>query len=832
MQDQDGIIFGAEAQKYWDEGIPAIPLHHWTKVDKDGRKMGKAPLEAKWSQYAKEFPSLEKQQYWLGAYPSNNIGVPMGPLSNIQILDIDTNDPLLIEAIMSVVPTSPWVRVGQKGKALAYRYNDKIRNFAINAKPLVEGGEPPHIMDFISTGRQLVMPPSMHPDIRKPYQANCNLYDVHKNLPVLPDDLEDRIRAKLLTLIELQGSSQKEKFALNKKISFGARDVSMTKLAGGVVYDIFKGTVTVLDGFNYMMTMVTSTMEQVEGDEVDYNKGISKIVEFLIRDVHKGKVLPMGWDDGLSDEEKKEYGLNFTEDQQAWTFDQIMEFLKLAYEDKASTQAARTAATETMLKKITVSPNIGRLDRERVLNFMSKSSGDKLSAGKYGARLKEMEQGEIAGANHTEVAEEALREFSVKETTLHAHKGDFMGWNGSHWEEVKEDPTIWAFIAKYYGHMDAARKRQDHKGIAGVMKSICPQGIVKTETRGVNFANGFLTRDLVLVPHNPDYGMVYTLPFSYDVKLGDPAHCPKFMGLLNKCWGDDEDRVEKIQALREAMAATIFGAGTSLQKAVLLHGAKYSGKSQILEIMMALVPEEATATMPPKLWNVPHALVTLKDKILNVCGEFPDSSMIPGEEFKLMVCGEPMADRALYHGHETLRFIATHWFAANSLPRSKDTKGGFDRRWLILHFSKVTPPKDRILDYGKLIAAEEREAICAWAVQIFPDLMKHADYTYPKSHFKHFTDMSMGNSSTRQFCEEKVVVEEGSTIAAEALLTSYYGYNIRQGLPHGVAMPRFIEEVLQIFEENHQEGKPKVSLERVQSGETTKRLFKNIRVAQ
>ncbi len=60
---------------------------------------------------------------------------------------------------------------------------------------------------------------------------------------------------------------------------------------------------------------------------------------------------------------------------------------------------------------------------------------------------------------------------------------------------------------------------------------------------------------------------------------------------------------------------------------------------------------------------------------------------------------------------------AAHWFASNHTPKSQDSSDGFTRRWLFLVFTKAFPKDARkINDYDKIVVAEEREAIAAWAV--------------------------------------------------------------------------------------------------------------------
>ena len=829
----DQPIFGAEAPHYYAKGMPAIPLHHWQALDKEGKSKAKAPFFFDWSKWGKDLDkggveiTPENQQQWIESYSSNNIGMILGRRANLDMLDIDTTDEAAIKLILSLVPSSPWVRIGAKGMMLAFRHNPNIRKkIQIDMKAPIEQGKPVRVVEYLTNGQQIVLPPSIHPDTRRPYVANCHLYDVYDQLPVAPDNLEYLLRTSLANIMELSTPNKKQ-YSIGKKISFGSRDSSMTELAGSLTLDIIKGRTTVLGAFNFMKNWVETSVEQVEGDRVDYNKGINQIVHFLINDLAKGRVLPQGWDEGLTEQDKQDYGLDFSEDNQAWSFEKIMEHLKKEYESVDSNQQRRTLATEAMLKKITVSPNIGTLERDRIMLLMSKSSGDKLPVGKYHNRLKELEKGEIAGANHTEIAEECLKEYKTKKGELKVEGDSFWQWKGSHWEKVKADPDIFSFIATYFGHLEAAKKKSDHNGIHRIMISLSPHGLSTGDIRGVNFANGFVTKDMKLVPHNPDYGMTYTMPFSYLPELKDK--CPRFMKLLEDCWGHNDDFEDRKKLLQEAIAVTMFGMGTSFQKAILLHGAPGSGKSQILEIVSALVPEEAKSVMPPKIWAERFALVNIIGKIMNVCGELPDDGYINGEMFKQMVDGSEITDRALYGSFTNFRCQATLWFAANKYPKSRDTTGGFDRRWAILHFDKVIPEEEKILDLGKSIAAEEAEAITAWALEALPRVITKGGYTLPASHHHYHKEMKSGNSNIRPFVEQKIVVEEGSTTRLQDVYHAYWQFvTIGLGLK-SVSLPRLTEEMLQILEEGHKQGMPRVKLDKNDKNEPT---VTNLRVVK
>ena len=105
------MIFKDNAPKYWEKGLPVIPLHRWDAVDTAGKKLGKAPMPAAWQLYNNSMPTPQEQANWLSQFPDNNIGLPLGAQSHCIALDIDSEVESEIALIDSLVPQSPWVRV-------------------------------------------------------------------------------------------------------------------------------------------------------------------------------------------------------------------------------------------------------------------------------------------------------------------------------------------------------------------------------------------------------------------------------------------------------------------------------------------------------------------------------------------------------------------------------------------------------------------------------------------------------------------------------------------------------------------------------------------------
>lgn len=171
-------IFASTAPVLWQHGLPALPLR------------GKRPFIEGWNTYCSELPDETTRDAWLASYADANVGLPLGPASGICMIDVDTDDEVLKKAILDVLPSSPWVRIGKKGAALAYRWSG-LPNFKLSSS------EHGMVCELLGLGNQLVLPPSIHPDTERPYVANTNLWEVLDQLQELPDDIEARLRRAL-----------------------------------------------------------------------------------------------------------------------------------------------------------------------------------------------------------------------------------------------------------------------------------------------------------------------------------------------------------------------------------------------------------------------------------------------------------------------------------------------------------------------------------------------------------------------------------------------------------------------------------------------------------
>lgn len=136
-----GGVFKTWAMKYHECGIPVIPLN------------GKIPLVRAWQTWSTKEQTEDEIQDLIQRFPTANIGAVLGLWACA--LDIDTDDIVVNRAALY----SPIRRRGASGAVSLFRPC---------ASPNVPGTDYP--VEFLNHGRQIVLPPSVHPDTGQPYQ--------------------------------------------------------------------------------------------------------------------------------------------------------------------------------------------------------------------------------------------------------------------------------------------------------------------------------------------------------------------------------------------------------------------------------------------------------------------------------------------------------------------------------------------------------------------------------------------------------------------------------------------------------------------------------------
>lgn len=178
MSDSDSP-FARRAYFYIERGYSVIPIAPGTKRPGQWSAADGWRGMSDWERFSKRLPTELELEHWY-QWPGAGIGLLLGELSGVIGLDrdYDTNG---TDALDRLIPWTPVKKKGAKGYTAFFRYNGEPSiSFNINGV---------RVLDVLSTGRQTLMPGTIHPDGHTyVYLTEDALEEFAPHeLPVLPD---------------------------------------------------------------------------------------------------------------------------------------------------------------------------------------------------------------------------------------------------------------------------------------------------------------------------------------------------------------------------------------------------------------------------------------------------------------------------------------------------------------------------------------------------------------------------------------------------------------------------------------------------------------------
>lgn len=176
-------IFSDWAINYYDMGISVLPVEPTSKACKI----------LKWTQkFSHRFPTENEQEKYIKEYSDWYIGLATGKSSGIVAVDFDyqmADWKYIEDLVIGVIPISTVIKKGEKGWTRFYRFDGETQNKSID-----RFGE--RMVDFLSTGRLTVLPPSPHKEngITYHWLTEDTLLDIDVNeLEVITKEHVDKI---------------------------------------------------------------------------------------------------------------------------------------------------------------------------------------------------------------------------------------------------------------------------------------------------------------------------------------------------------------------------------------------------------------------------------------------------------------------------------------------------------------------------------------------------------------------------------------------------------------------------------------------------------------
>lgn len=249
---------------------------------------------------------------------------------------------------------------------------------------------------------------------------------------------------------------------------------------------------------------------------------------------------------------------------------------------------------------------------------------------------------------------------------------------------------------------------------------------------GVNLADGFLSISAEgnpeLLPHSPDNKARMQIDVAYNTEAPFDWLDTALRRTL-----PNQSSVDAIQEIVGAIAFNVKPTKDDVRRMFVLYGARNSGKSTIINLLLALLPTKSVGSVPPGHWNDPNYRANLEGLSLNYVTELGGSTKIGGEHMKKIVSCEPIIVRRMRRDPVTIIPQAWHVCATNELPRIVDKTNAFERRLIVITFPRSLDTSEVDPTFLDKIRADPN-GVLRWASIGAARLIRNGAFTVPDGH--------------------------------------------------------------------------------------------------
>lgn len=619
-------VFANEYKKYVSAGKVVIPL------------FGKAPKLSGWNNYQFSAPSEAIYTSWETGTSGTNIGILLGKCNNLVAVDIDDAYPDEERLIMAVLPPTPAVRFGKKGRQMFYRYTP-----AVEKKVKFEDGKR-CIVEILTNGQQSVLAPSIHPDTGKPYSWEGNpLYELFDELPALPDNFVEVLER----VLGLQASGNKGAKATtggNGKITANRHDFLI-----GEVGKLSREVVSNSMSFSKAMSRLSEAFARIDNSDGEQSLEYfqEELCKLIISDQEDaGKKLPALWLENSEDYSSliAKYGLDTLSRRML-----VSDFCKLVDETDKEINGRWEDNSHRVRRLVAIIFEEG-FDESEVETLCTYIAGKRHSDSKLSSNYKKYLMkwySELAYVDERSVAKGLLdylekhdiliRIIKDRGNAIYLYNPKTLTWEPS---EETAKAAMYAYTEKWEGGkykegagFDTIRKRAieyamtdpDHKGY--LKESFQPR-------KGFNAKNGFVNEAMELEPHSEKNNALYVSPYNYNPSN---TNCPKITETFRRVLaGDFESTWYNI---RKYLKLSLMGNGISTQRALVLFGKARTGKSTISKLIEGLFAGGVTNVPADKLGEK-FTNTPLEKSYINSFGDQQEVNEVSGNSWTSILGGE------------------------------------------------------------------------------------------------------------------------------------------------------------------------------------------------
>jgi putative DNA primase/helicase len=357
---------------------------------------------------------------------------------------------------------------------------------------------------------------------------------------------------------------------------------------------------------------------------------------------------------------------------------------------------------------------------------------------------------------------------------------------------VIEENELGSFIQKQLGSMARARyidetiKLLQYTANSTNEEFKAPKGLI-------NLQNGMFEIETgKLLKHDPKYNSRYQLPYACQ----EDAECPLWKQFLLQVFADDKDKIRTLQM----WCGYCLTHETFLQMFMIFMGSGGNGKSVVISVLTALVGQENICAISLHKMEKDFMLVTLKDKLVNLCGEINTGKQFDSDTIKLLTGEDSITVDVKYHAPITFKPTAKHIFSTNELPKFKDKTEALRRRLILLPFNLSFKGKNQNKNLTNELLTE-LPGILNWALEGWKQLQATQELYESPSALKSKDKLSEALNPALSFIRNDCRLSEEYKIKRSTLYMEYEIWHRNNVGKHPLSKPEFFERVRDDFPE-------------------------------
>lgn len=283
-----------------------------------------------------------------------------------------------------------------------------------------------------------------------------------------------------------------------------------------------------------------------------------------------------------------------------------------------------------------------------------------------------------------------------------------------------------------------------------------------------------------LEAHSPDHRAM----FKVGANLQGRRDCPSFIQFLTDSFADkDPEEVPQIiRTIQEWFGACLVAnKSRALAKGLLVYGGSRTGKTQLSEVLRALLGRSQTSATSAADIGTDFGLQGFLGKRGWVADDaIGQDEYLDAERYKKIVTGEEIGVRRKNRTDVMARFGFPVMLTANHLPKIKDQSEAVYNRSLVLPMTCVRPEHlPEPAGYNSIaakIVAEEISGVLWWAIEGWRRLSARGVFTPPPCMTKAVSDLQDSNNKVNAWLRDAVVADPAYKVACADLFASFAGW--------------------------------------------------------